>query len=611
MKSLLLTVLVILTSVSYGAEIRCGLPDVSEYPALYRFVRPDNQTFYESESGRFYVHYDTVAVDSYDHTPLEGDENNNGIPDFVEQVAVMADSSYDILVGVMGYDPYPTDADGKYDIYLRDDLDPSWYGVTYFEGDGVSYIVIDNDFSPEENFSTTGYDAMMVTTVHELFHAIQFGYTSSTSGNVYFYEMSSTWFEDVIVPQVNDYLTLRSNFFNDPQKNINSTNGYSIALYGHYLSRVVDGFPDEKDSEILRVIWTDFGNSSHHTALTSLKTQLNSVYGIPFIETWLDWVSLNLYNNVDEYFYYYEDQGEIGPVLTTPVPLYNSTNFNNLLLDDRSAAIRSFRVVNSSTRLEIELDGANYTGFVAVVSANSENNIIYPATDLIMTDILEAGDTVHFIIGTESSGNTVDGSIRIYYTPLPPENLFAIPVQDSIRLRWDSSDGPGEIISYSVFRSWTDPDTGGEMNLVFTADDTTFFDSDITGNTLYTYQVSARNLAGLSEKSSPVSVTSWPAAGDVNATAIVKVYPNPIRLDEESIAWCEVELSKDYSRAKISLINILGQRVYQKTRGAMSQGRHRITIADFGDKNPSSGIYFLEIELDGKRTIRRPITILK
>ncbi|MFQ6611448.1 MAG: hypothetical protein ACE5D7_11735, partial [Fidelibacterota bacterium] len=209
MKTKALIILLVSFLTFLQSQVKCGLQDVHDSLELARIDRPINQTYYESSSGIFYVHYDTTAVPPYDHRPLEGDDNQNNVPDYVEWVAIMADSAQHVLVDILGYDPHPYDSDGKYDIYLRDDMNPSYYGVTYYDAslnNGSSWIEIENDFSPEENFNTVGYDAMKVTMVHEYFHGIQFGYSAYTSynsnSNVWFYEMSSTWLEDVGVPEV-------------------------------------------------------------------------------------------------------------------------------------------------------------------------------------------------------------------------------------------------------------------------------------------------------------------------------------------------------------------------------------------------------------------------
>ena len=47
---------------------------------------------------------------------------------------------------------------------------------------------------------------MKTTIAHELFHAVQRSYRDYVegSGHAYFYEMSSTWIEDIIYPDINN-----------------------------------------------------------------------------------------------------------------------------------------------------------------------------------------------------------------------------------------------------------------------------------------------------------------------------------------------------------------------------------------------------------------------
>ena len=61
-----------------------------------RDERPDLETYYQSPKGHFFIHYDT----SGDNAPNPSDSNNNGIPDFVEEAALAADSSRFILTEI-------------------------------------------------------------------------------------------------------------------------------------------------------------------------------------------------------------------------------------------------------------------------------------------------------------------------------------------------------------------------------------------------------------------------------------------------------------------------------------------------------------------------------
>jgi len=618
-RNILLFIVLLITVTFSQTAVKCGFQDIHNLNELTRATRPDNQEQYLSAMGIFYVHYDTSAVEFYDHTPLPGDDNQNDIPDYVEWVAIMADSTYHMLVDILGYDAHPPDEDGIYDIYLRDDLNPGWYGVTYYNttlDNGSSFIVIDNDFSPEEEFYTTGYEAMKVTVVHEFFHGIQFGYSAYTSyqgySNVWFYEMSSTWLEDVSVPEVNDYLSLRFNFFNDPTKSIDDTNGYSIALYAHYLATVVEGVSDEFESDILREIWTNFSHAYHHKSITSMESIINVNYDQLFIDTWLDWVTRNLYNNIYEEYYYYEDQALIGPIVTNPISLNYSSSFQNLQVDKYSAGIKSYRVIHPNVRLELQLDGVYYTGYVAIVSSEPSENMIYQAVDLMETETLSAGDEVHFILGNTSTNNgSVNGEIRLYFTPNSPENVTGYAVQDSVKLLWNSVNGPGVILNYLVEREWVSGEYDPEPTTSFFVYDTLFFDSTVIPGSTYSYTIVARNSSGYSGNSAPVVITAWPDPGDVSALRIVSLYPNPVSRKSGLPVFIEIDSDHDYPALDLQAFNILGQRVFNQKLPPLTQGRHRINLTGINDDQLSSGMYFIRIRYNNNKIAEKKIHLLK
>ena len=75
----------------------------STMDALGRSIRPEKHTFAISSSGHFYIHYDTTGVKA----PVLIDNDNNGIPDYVDEVSRIADSSRHVLVNIMGYTSEP------------------------------------------------------------------------------------------------------------------------------------------------------------------------------------------------------------------------------------------------------------------------------------------------------------------------------------------------------------------------------------------------------------------------------------------------------------------------------------------------------------------------
>ena len=66
---------------------------------LYRSSRPDKETYAISPSGHFYIHYDNNG----NAAPNPLDINNNGVPDYIDEVGLIADSARYVLVDLMGY----------------------------------------------------------------------------------------------------------------------------------------------------------------------------------------------------------------------------------------------------------------------------------------------------------------------------------------------------------------------------------------------------------------------------------------------------------------------------------------------------------------------------
>ena len=182
------------------------------------FQRPSLPLSFVSSTGRFKIHF---ADQGSDAVPLD-DVNSNSIPDFVEEVALAFENSHENEVEVLGYQMPPDDAgvDGpEYDIYLQD-LGLGFYSFTQAEAeipetpqdDMRSFTVLDNDFQ-NEHF-TTGIQGAQVSAAHEYFHAVQFGYRIFSNINEgFYYELCSTWIEDVIYDKINDYYQYLPSFF--------------------------------------------------------------------------------------------------------------------------------------------------------------------------------------------------------------------------------------------------------------------------------------------------------------------------------------------------------------------------------------------------------------
>ncbi len=237
MRYLPLTLLLLLCSVAaapaHGDEeeqephgVKCGFPEIMHQlknGVAIQSTRPEAMQYtFRTASGQFIIHYDRTGP----HAVPAEDGNSNGIPDFVDSAAVYFDLSYSTEITEIGYLPPPADMNQsgteEYDIYLRDvGQESGTYGYTYPDpiriGNGgtsgryTTYIVVDNDFSANDRYSNrrvfyeTGYRALKVTAAHEFHHAVQIGGYGRNDSFSIFHEMSSTWMEFRVFPEVQDY----------------------------------------------------------------------------------------------------------------------------------------------------------------------------------------------------------------------------------------------------------------------------------------------------------------------------------------------------------------------------------------------------------------------
>ncbi len=264
----------------------------------------------DSTSEKFKIHY---TEDNTNGDAVYGyDGAQATVPEYVTNLASYLDNVWTQIIANMGYTAPPSDdpagGDGKFDVYL---LDMNAYGYTNAESCSGSscivYIAIENDFAGfPENLDPEGDQkgAQKVTAAHEFFHASQFQYTTNTSSsNIWWFEATATWMEDVVYPRVKDYLnyigrkyddandngkwdsgetfyaidgttvagtTGRGNgWFDLPEYSLNSTVGtyeYGTMIWAEYLSKVYG-------DDIIKAIWQRMVSD---TTLTAISNELSS-----------------------------------------------------------------------------------------------------------------------------------------------------------------------------------------------------------------------------------------------------------------------------------------------------------------------------------------------
>ena len=583
------------------------------------YDRPERQQSFLSSTGHFMIHYDTTlclsCTDSY---------NFVASLDYVEQVAIAADSARFLLINRMGYNSEIPDYDGVYDIFLFD-YDPGVYGYNvaesnerilisesqcyleglswntleescYFDGaNGASYIKIDKDF--------VGYDIdpiniMRLTIGHEYFHAIQRAYRPNYgTDDKKFLEMSSMWFEDIIEPNGNDYLSLGwiSNLLDNPERNYNSNsnNGYELGLFGHYLSGFIDpnGFSDQKNSTILREMWERFsiyGNFSNQ-----LEYIIKNSYNIDFHEVWNDFMTRNLFNGYssDPNFeiYYHEDQALIDPISTNPNTITDSLIIS-FPYENNSVTIKSFSVDDGAT-IFLSGSSSDYIANIVTISNNSYSKELFLGSkDIYIND----SHKMHFIISSSSSGSSYIDADVVFCAP-SISNLKAVINRDNIKLEWTGVES--DDISYQV---WRDSELIGSTENIFYNDDSIIYDQT------YSYFIISNNEVCSSENSESITVTAWPDPDTVEGSNFISIYPNPFYSSDDQL-YLIIDIDTDCI-AEIKMYDISGQLVISNSSTQLSNGRNRI---NFNLINLSSGIYFSIIEIDGYDPQIKKFSIIK
>ncbi len=228
--------------------------------------RPTLSNSVVTSNGYFRVHYDLTGVNALGYD--------------LNLLLQAIDSTYRFEINFLGYPPPPSDGteggDDKYDIYIQNI--PGFYGFTQPENkvnptNWTSYLVIDNDF-PSGSYYTQGINAARVTVAHEFHHAIQMGNFAPSEVSApfresdrFFYEITSTAFEEFVFDDVNDYYAYMLSYFQNPETPMSINDGYNLAIWNIYLQNNF-GF------EILKRQW-DLIPSPENSALKAIALSIN------------------------------------------------------------------------------------------------------------------------------------------------------------------------------------------------------------------------------------------------------------------------------------------------------------------------------------------------
>ena len=267
---------------------------VAEIETLVASGSTQLQQTYLSPSGKFLFHYEISGSDA---VPLQDTDPANGVPDYVEQAGIAADSSWRHEVATLDYsDPIlPSD---PYDIYFRNF---GFYGQTAISG-STTYIEVHNNFQnfpPNTDPEGNVIGALKVTIAHELKHAIQFVATGWAGESDLWVEMDATLMEEVVYDNVNDYynyLNSSSSIFENPQNSFYPGSYFHVswALY----------FEEKYGPDFWPQVWDVLKQNPTGTRYTeAMETVLggSDIFQRDYIESHLWHLAAGQLNSVDGY----------------------------------------------------------------------------------------------------------------------------------------------------------------------------------------------------------------------------------------------------------------------------------------------------------------------
>jgi hypothetical protein len=298
---------------------------------------------YDTPGGHFRVHYVTSTSDSVYKSHVDVSPAD-GLPDYVNFVGGIIDSMWRKEVDTLGYlappddgwyplyPPYPDNGgNARYDVYLKY-LDTLYLGYSQPEyyvppanKVATSYIVLRNDYSL---YGGSYNNYPRVTSAHEFFHAIQFGYDPDeyeyvptdpiTPYRPYWMELSATWMEDQIYPSINDYVNYLPYFYKYPWLSLKSFSYDTLDVprfYHAYASCVWAFYLSEKyGADVIKSIWTVCGAVQGDNVLPATNATLLSK-GSSLNNAFREFSIWNYFTNYRADTSNYYSEGNLYPVI--------------------------------------------------------------------------------------------------------------------------------------------------------------------------------------------------------------------------------------------------------------------------------------------------------
>lgn len=544
----------------------------------------------------------TNAVDPTDVSPA------NGIPDYIDRAATYAEQSYDFLVNQLGYLKPPTTAlHPRTPMYF---INTGAFGYTdfaFFEGDTQGPVALNaihhtmqglrsND-DPEGSI----LGALKVTIVHEFFHAVKASYDWSVDLNFGFWwdESTSTWSEDELYPQVNDYLWYLCYSFSECSAWLAQTtiplnspvpglHRYGGALLAKFFTESHTHPEFQKFTfgrNIIRETWEceaqiQGGNSLEciDTVLRRHGTTLSEAYArfmqAVFLKDFQDGTHPKFENVKSNNVVKLSHMSTLFVTPQAPLP-----NFQ--VVSDPLAAVANPLEVGA---VNLQDTAERFTFSGAPACANAVASPSFFKVISISNASIDADQ-----IGYELLQGNVNPSLA------PPATLIGSPQADTgfIHLTWPTVQGA---VTYGVYRGTNQNPFGLLKDRI---SGTSFLDQNLASGVTYFYEVRSEDAGG------QVSCPS-PLASSIAFTKDAVVKNRPFAMPNPATPVSNVTIQLDVGSAfgKFSGSEVVNIGLYSGNGGKLLQRATACTILNgmlscsLGKMQLPSGVYFYSMEMN-------------
>jgi hypothetical protein len=244
-------------------------------------ILPPTKLSYTTDSGKFTIHYDTRGP----HAVPGDDSNGNGIPDFIEHTAFAIDSTWNHLIGTLGFVDPVMDRSEPYDIKFRD-LGKNNYGYTCIKGiESTTFMILHHNYEdfPENNHREGDQiGALYASVAHEFKHASQYATNlwRGEAGSLAWSEMDATMTEDIVFEDVNDNLHFLRSAANPSAASFASifgSPGNSIPVaYNHFTWKLY--FAEKFGMEFWVDVWNQFIDEPEKVFLEAVRESLEQYH---------------------------------------------------------------------------------------------------------------------------------------------------------------------------------------------------------------------------------------------------------------------------------------------------------------------------------------------